>query len=284
MDHHPPARSTISSALGLILLAVAAPLPAQAPPEVSRERAEFTRWLTTDPLSPFAALGLQPVGRGISVGEEPADIPLAGLPRGVITEEGASVVLTSAEGRRVLPRHRPIPLGEYRVLVSGERGRAVVAVFAAVRGARPPVFYDYSPALRLRARLEPPERRGRFRLLGLDGAETEAVEAGFVRVSPAGTAARLRVYRVGAEAEEEAALLIFFRDATNGSGSYPAGRFLELIPAGGGEYEVDFNRARNPFCAYSSIFPCPAPWPGNSVPARVEAGERYGSGPGSVAP
>ena len=50
-----------------------------------------------------------------------------------------------------------------------------------------------------------------------------------------------------------------------------------------GQYRLDFNRARNPFCAYSSAYPCPAPWRGNVIPARIAAGERY-SGGGLAAP
>ena len=99
--------------------------------------------------------------------------------------------------------------------------------------------------------------------------------AGFVTLALPTARPRLRVYRVGAADDEEAPLLIFFRDSTNARGSYPAGRFVELIPEGGGRYLVDFNRARNPYCAYSTIFPCPAPWPGNSLATAIAAGERY---------
>ncbi len=264
--------------LALLLLAGAQPLAAQVPAELARERVEFAHWLATDPLSPYAAVGLQPIGRGVSIGVEPADIPLPGVPRGVITEEAGSVALTSGSSRRSLPRLRPTSLGGgYRLLVSGSSGRTLVAVYGAPRRVKSPSFYDYRPDLRFQGRLEAPERRGRFRILGLEGAETEAVEAGLLRLIVSGTEARLRVYRVGPADEEDAPLLIFFRDETNGRGTYPAGRFLELIPAGNGEYQVDFNRARNPFCAYSSVFPCPAPWPGNSVAAIIPAGERYDS-------
>jgi uncharacterized protein (DUF1684 family) len=69
-----------------------------------------------------------------------------------------------------------------------------------------------------------------------------------------------------------------FRDETNGRGSYPAGRFVSLSPIADGRYRLDFNRARNPFCAYSSAYPCPAPWRGNAIPAPVPAGERYEGG------
>ena len=71
----------------------------------------------------------------------------------------------------------------------------------------------------------------------------------------------------------EATLEIYFRDLTNGQGSYPAGRFVELIPQADGRYRLDFNRARNPFCAYSSAYACPIPWRGNAIPAPVRAGE-----------
>ena len=75
--------------------------------------------------------------------------------------------------------------------------------------------------------------------------------------------------------EDESELEIYFRDATNDQGTYPAGRFVSLVPAGEGRYRLDFNRARNPFCAYSSAFPCPAPWRGNTIEGKVEAGEKY---------
>jgi uncharacterized protein (DUF1684 family) len=113
------------------------------------------------------------------------------------------------------------------------------------------------------------------RVLAVDGIETEATEAGTVTVPVGGHSVRLRVRRIPTGMEDEADLEIYFRDGTNGQGTYPAGRFVTLIPLGDGRYRLDFNRARNPFCAYSSAFPCPAPWRGNTIDARIEAGEKY---------
>ena len=62
------------------------------------------------------------------------------------------------------------------------------------------------------------------------------------------------------------------------AGSYPAGRFVSLLPRPDGSYFLDFNRARNPFCAYNTVYPCPAPWSGNNLPDAVKAGERYEGG------
>jgi uncharacterized protein len=77
---------------------------------------------------------------------------------------------------------------------------------------------------------------------------------------------------------EESDLEIFFRDGTNGQGSYPAGRFVSLIPAGKDRFRLDLNRARNPFCAYSPAYACPLPWRGNAIAEPVRAGERYAGG------
>ena len=133
--------------------------------------------------------------------------------------------------------------------------------------------------------LLPPETRGTVRVLGVDGVEVDAAEAGSVVVPIGGERVRLRVRRLPTAGGEESELEILFRDGTNGRGTYPAGRFVPLAPEHDGQYRLDFNRARNPFCAYSSAYPCPAPWRGNTITAPVEAGERYsGSGLRSPSP
>lgn len=251
---------------------------AQTPPALEQERREFAEWLKTSPLSPYAILAVQPVGPGISIGYEPSDIPLPIATRGIAREANGGVVLDQGNGKLVLARGRPIPLQDYRLIASGAPGRMTVAAYGAVHHYTAPSYFPFATTLQFTVSLEPPERRGIFRTLGPDGTETAATETAIVSISPSGgPAVRLRVYRMGGPEEEEAELLIFFRDQTNDHGSYPAGRFVDLLPAGAGQYRLDFNRARNPFCAYSTVFPCPAPWPGNSIPAQIAAGEEYPS-------
>jgi hypothetical protein len=265
----------IGTALLLLAASTTHPLRAQMPPELARERTEFARWLATAPLSPYATIALQPIGPGISIGPEPADIPISGMTRGLV-REARGVVTVELDGRiTTLPRGRPVALGGVQFLAAGPTGRTVLATYGSVQHPRDPLYFSYSAALAFPVQLEAPERRGHFRTLGLDGIETDAVEAGFVTVPVGGRLTRLRVYRIGDPEDEEAGLQVFFRDATNGRGTYPAGRFVELLPEPDGRYRIDFNRARNPFCAYSSAYPCPAPWPGNTLPTAVEAGERY---------
>jgi uncharacterized protein (DUF1684 family) len=174
-----------------------------------------------------------------------------------------------------MPRGLPVRLGDYTVTAEGTAGRAVLTVFGPRRAHEAPRYYERRPSLVFTGPLAPPGRPGTVRVLGVDGIEVEAAEAGSVLVSVGNERVRLRVLRLPTSGGEESELEIFFRDGTNGRGTYPAGRFVALVPAGSGRYQLDFNRARNPFCAYSSAYPCPAPWPGNAFRTALEAGERY---------
>jgi thiol-disulfide isomerase/thioredoxin len=218
------------------------------------------------------------VGAGLRLGPPDADIPLAGLTEYRVTQTRGAVALEGPGGRRTLPRERPTAIGPYTVTLGGSPGRAVLTVFGPRRGAKAPVYYQYDPSLAFDARLTPPEHSGMVRVLAPDGVEVEAQEVGTVQIQVAGRSAKLLVRRFPGGVDGESELLIYFRDETNGRGTYPAGRFVTLLPNGGDRYRLDLNRAGNPFCAYSSVYPCPAPWRGNTIPARVSAGERYGSG------
>jgi len=259
-------------ALAMLLSTVAA---AQVPPDAAAERAGFARWLETAPGSPFAAIYHQPFDGDLVFG--PGGPPgLENLPAATLSQGLLRLTLDGPGGSRGVPRNRDVPLGnQWRLRVSGGRDRSVVTVFGPVRDPVVPGWYNYDSAFVADGVLERapgPESR---RMLGLDGVEVEATHAGTWVGRVAGEIVRLTVYRMPEPGTEESDLMIFFRDGTNDQGTYPAGRFLALRPVGGDRYRADFNRARNPFCAYNGIFPCPAQWSGNVVPAAVEAGERY---------
>jgi len=260
-------------ALACLVALAAGPLYAQA--DLASERAEYLRWLTTSPTSPLAALAQQPIGRGLRIGPADADLPLEGIPACMVEPRPGGVRLTGPTGTRIMRRGVPVVLGRYTLLTDGPSGREVLTVFGTTRSDKRPTYYEPSSRHVFDGALAPPERRGTVRVLGLDGIEVEAAEAGSVLVPIGRAQTRLLVRRLPLAGGEESELEIFFRDETNGHGTYPAGRFVTLVPVGPGRYRLDFNRARNPFCAYSSAYPCPAPWRGNTIPAPVTAGERY---------
>ncbi len=267
------------------LVVLAAPLQSQAPPpDLARERSAYAEWLALAPNSPLAAVAQQPVGQGIRLGPPDADVPLEGVGEHRATERNGIVTLEGPAGTRVLGTGRPVALGSYFVAAGGVSGRRVVTVYGPTREDKPVEYYPYDSRLVFLGPLAPPERPAQLLVLALDGIETDAAEAGTVLVPIGGRSVRLRVRRIPTGFEGESDLEIFFRDGTNAEGTYPAGRFVSLVAVGGGRYRLDFNRARNPFCAYSSAFPCPAPWRGNTIDTRVEAGERYAGGGLSAPP
>jgi uncharacterized protein (DUF1684 family) len=69
-------------------------------------------------------------------------------------------------------------------------------------------------------------------------------------------------------------LFVPFLDATSGTETYGAGRYLDLEPEEDGTYGLDFNLAYHPSCVYDSKFSCPLTPPENRLPIRIEAGER----------
>lgn len=70
-------------------------------------------------------------------------------------------------------------------------------------------------------------------------------------------------------------LFLVFADATNGHGSYGAGRFLYVPrPDPEGRLEVNFNRAYSPPCAFTPYATCPLPPDQNRLALAVTAGEK----------
>jgi len=69
-------------------------------------------------------------------------------------------------------------------------------------------------------------------------------------------------------------LFLPFTDATTDESTYGAGRYLDLRIPNGETIVLDFNRAYNPYCAYSDEYSCPITPAENRLPVAVEAGEK----------
>lgn len=154
-----------------------------------------------------------------------------------------------------------------RLLSSSERGD-----FTGVR------YFDYDASFALPAAYRP--------ILGADtiavpttrGRTSRYLPIATVEFAIADTSARLTVYRGLDPWSAMDTHFLMFRDASNGAGSYPGGRYLELeeVDEAAATATVDFNFAYNPYCAYSPRYSCPVPPAGNEVPVRIDAGAAYG--------
>ena len=71
-------------------------------------------------------------------------------------------------------------------------------------------------------------------------------------------------------------LFIPFKDLTSGKQTYGGGRYLDIETTDikGDVVILDFNKAYNPYCAFSSGYSCPIPPKENHLKARIEVGEK----------
>jgi uncharacterized protein len=82
-----------------------------------------------------------------------------------------------------------------------------------------------------------------------------------------------RSFQLQPVVEDDKKLFVIFRDLTTKKTTYPAGRYLYADLPKDGRVVLDFNRAENPPCAFTSFATCPLPPKQNSLPIAIEAGE-----------
>ena len=244
------------SLLATALLAPSLLVAQTVPADVSRERAERIHWLGQDPLSPARAISIATIApSGATLGPDGSDVLIAGAPLATVRESNGRVTLAGWGAERAIPAGRPTSGYGVRFIPLGTPGRMQLIVYQDDKPGKRPLFYPYAPGARQTVTLVPGTPKPQ-RILAPDGSTAEATEIGTATATIAGSSATLRVMRLQVS-DDESELLINFRDATTGAGTYPAGRYVVLIPAGGDHYTLDLNRAFNPNCAYSNAFPCP---------------------------
>ncbi len=70
-------------------------------------------------------------------------------------------------------------------------------------------------------------------------------------------------------------LFLPFTDRTTGNESYGGGRYIDMRIPKKKRVVIDFNKAYNPYCAYSSGYSCPIPPKENFLDVRVTAGVKH---------
>ena len=98
-------------------------------------------------------------------------------------------------------------------------------------------------------------------------------QVGFLRFTLKGEQLSLGAF-VPAGTQQVAELFVPFADETSGNETYKAGRYLNLVPTSTGLYQIDFNQAYNPYCAYNAEYECPFPPRSNRLKIAIRAGEK----------
>ena len=117
-----------------------------------------------------------------------------------------------------------------------------------------------------------------FQIPTSDGKLRPAERAGVFRFEHDGQPLALTAYRVadasGHLHDRDTSVFVPFTDATSGTATYGAGRYLDLEPEDDGSWTLDFNLAYHPSCVYDPKYSCPLTPAENRLPVRIEAGER----------
>ena len=83
-----------------------------------------------------------------------------------------------------------------------------------------------------------------------------------------------RPYSLQPVLQDDGSLFIIFRDPSNSSETYSAGRFLNADKPVNDKTTLDFNKAENPPCAFTPYATCPLAPEGNDLPIAIKAGEK----------
>lgn len=142
-------------------------------------------------------------------------------------------------------------------------------------------FYPVHAALRVKAKVELLQDQPVFKLATSSGKTKEARKYALLRFKLKGKTCSLYAYQLlGLMSKEETARHLFlpFTDLSSGGESYGGGRYIDLeiddIQADQ-TVTIDFNKAYNPYCAFTTGYNCPVPPRENALPVSIKAGERY---------
>lgn len=136
-------------------------------------------------------------------------------------------------------------------------------------------YYDINFDLVFKSKLVQYDYKDTVTVFGTKGEERKAVRFGYVTINYNNKSYNVNVYE-GISRSGVKYYSIWFTDLTTGEETYGVGRYLdfELNPDPDFIYDIDFNLAYNPYCAYSSKYSCAIPLKEDHIPLKITAGEK----------
>jgi hypothetical protein len=138
-------------------------------------------------------------------------------------------------------------------------------------------FFPIDTAYAVTARLERSEKPITIDMPTTQGTVQKYDIFGIIYFRLQGVDHKLALYqshRLRSMPTYERHLLLAFKDITSGNTTYGGGRFMDVEIPEGDSILIDFNKAYNPYCAYSTRFACPITPEDNFLNLEVKAGVR----------
>ena len=144
-------------------------------------------------------------------------------------------------------------------------------------------FFDADSSYKILADVEILKKQKVFKMSTFDGTSKEFYKYALVKFSIDGKAFIMTVYKSVALANNPTyknLLFLPFTDETNDAETYGGGRYIDLSSKDirNNKIEIDFNKAYNPYCAYSEGYRCPVPPAENGLEVAIKAGEKNFTG------
>ena len=122
-----------------------------------------------------------------------------------------------------------------------------------------------------------------FKMPTYDGTSSDYFRYAHINFSLNGKKLQMTLYRSVALSTNPVYkdhLFLPFTDETNRKETYGGGRYIDLDTKEitNNQIEIDFNKAYNPYCAYSDGYRCPVPPEENDLQLAVLAGEKLYTG------
>jgi len=136
-------------------------------------------------------------------------------------------------------------------------------------------FFPIDAKLRIEAKFIRTEGSKPFKMKTSTDREPIYVKYGEAVFTIDGKEQTLSIYQsqtLSKTKEYEDYLFIPFTDLTCGEESYGGGRYLDLNIPKSDMIVLDFNKAYNPYCAYSNRYSCPVPPKENRLKVAIRAG------------
>ncbi|MDP2301780.1 MAG: DUF1684 domain-containing protein [Ignavibacteria bacterium] len=136
-------------------------------------------------------------------------------------------------------------------------------------------YYDVNPSFVFKSKLTEFETKDTIIISGTKGEERKVLKYGFVKFIYDNKNFTMNVYE-GTSKSGQTYHSLWFTDLTTNEETYGVGRYLdfELNPDKGYIYTIDFNKAYNPYCAYSPKYSCAIPTKEDFLSLEIKAGEK----------
>ncbi|MBE5318596.1 DUF1684 domain-containing protein [Pedobacter sp. MR2016-19] len=144
-------------------------------------------------------------------------------------------------------------------------------------------FYEADSTYKILADVETLKNEKVFKMSTFDGSSSDYYKYAHVNFVLNSKKIQMTLYKsvsLSTNPVYKDHLFLPFTDKTNNKETYGGGRYIDLDAKEivDNHIEIDFNKAYNPYCAYSDGYRCPVPPEDNNLQLAVKAGEKLYTG------